>query len=148
MPKGIYDHSNQAFVAHIITSANWADPAWRARQSGLIAEGRKVGKKVDNRKYKNLATTGHDRLFDRYLYVRYGITLAEYRELERKQNGACAFCSRKPKSRRLHLDHDHSTSRVRGLLCYPCNRALGVLEKNVDKVVEYLRQEVTSSRDD
>lgn len=40
------------------------------------------------------------------------------------QDGHCALCLSEPKSRRLHIDHDHKTMEVRGLLCYRCNRAL------------------------
>ena len=39
-------------------------------------------------------------------------------------DGGCWICGRLPKNRRLATDHDHKTGRVRGLLCYPCNRFL------------------------
>lgn len=41
-----------------------------------------------------------------------------------EQAGGCAICGAEPKTRRLHVDHDHKTGAVRGLLCYRCNRAL------------------------
>jgi hypothetical protein len=41
-----------------------------------------------------------------------------------RQDGHCAICPNTPKSRRLHIDHDHKTGKVRGLLCFPCNRLL------------------------
>lgn len=43
------------------------------------------------------------------------------------QDGVCAICSRKPKAggKRMAVDHDHRTGRVRGLLCIRCNRMLG-----------------------
>jgi hypothetical protein len=37
---------------------------------------------------------------------------------------ACWLCGAKPKTRRLHIDHDHKTMRIRGLLCHLCNRGL------------------------
>lgn len=40
------------------------------------------------------------------------------------QDGHCALCLSTPKTRRLHVDRDHKTGRVRGLLCMRCNRAL------------------------
>jgi hypothetical protein len=53
-----------------------------------------------------------------------GITDAEYARLLAAQGGHCALCPNTPKTRRLHVDHDHRTGEVRGLLCYRCNRAL------------------------
>lgn len=77
------------------------------------------------------------------LFLRYGITLEEYEIVFRRQNGVCAFCGRRPSRNRLAVDHDHRTGRFRGLLCTPCNRALGNLEANMDRVVKYLRGEVS-----
>lgn len=37
------------------------------------------------------------------------------------QDGRCAICMRIPRNRRLAVDHDHNTGRVRGLLCFTCN---------------------------
>jgi hypothetical protein len=61
----------------------------------------------------------------------YGITPEEYDELLASQNGVCAICSEPdPNGIRLPIDHDHNTGRVRGLLCTPCNRALGGFKDN------------------
>jgi Autographiviridae endonuclease VII len=53
-----------------------------------------------------------------------GVTDDEYALLLEVQGGGCAICGAKPKTRRLHVDHDHKTGKVRGLLCHRCNRAL------------------------
>jgi hypothetical protein len=55
---------------------------------------------------------------------RYGITPEQYDALFIKQGGHCAICPSVPKTRRLHVDHDHTTKKVRGLLCYRCNNFL------------------------
>ena len=47
------------------------------------------------------------------------------------QDGRCALCWLEPTTR-LHVDHDHKTGRVRGLLCYRCNKGLGVFRDNVE----------------
>lgn len=79
----------------------------------------------------------------------YNLTDAEYEILREAQNYSCAICGlhesemksgagRKPT---LHIDHCHKTNKVRGLLCYSCNTALGKIEnKNLlDKFVAYLK---------
>ena len=53
---------------------------------------------------------------------RLGLTLDDYERLLADQGGVCAICKRPPKKRRLHVDHDHATGKVRGLLCFTCNR--------------------------
>ena len=46
---------------------------------------------------------------------------ALYKKLFRAQGGVCWFCGRPPKRRRLCLDHNHKTGKIRGLLCAFCN---------------------------
>ena len=63
---------------------------------------------------------------------KYGITLEQYEAMPEQQGGLCALC-KTPRNERygvLNVDHCHSTGRVRGLLCTPCNHALGVLGDN------------------
>jgi len=63
---------------------------------------------------------------------KYNITPDDYERMVKEQNGLCAICKNPPrgKTKRLSVDHDHETGKVRGLLCVPCNRALGYLENN------------------
>jgi hypothetical protein len=75
------------------------------------------------------------------LKQRYGITLDEYFVLVESQQKACAICGVIPEVK-LHVDHDHETGRIRGLLCGSCNRAIGLFKDNVNlmlKAAEYLR---------
>lgn len=56
----------------------------------------------------------------------YGLEKGEYAQLYEFQGGSCALCRRATgASRKLSVDHDHATGRVRGLLCRPCNTMLG-----------------------
>lgn len=57
-----------------------------------------------------------------------------------EQNGVCAICKFKPKTV-FHVDHCHSTGKVRGLLCINCNMALGLLKDNkmfLSQAIDYL----------
>ena len=69
-----------------------------------------------------------------------GVTDDDYARLLEAQGGGCAICGATPKTRRLHVDHDHATGRVRGLLCHRCNRALPtwVNEGWLTRAAEYL----------
>lgn len=63
---------------------------------------------------------------DRHLRRLYGITLAQYEGLLVAQDNRCAICGARPSERRrLDVDHDHESGRIRGLLCPRCNLALG-----------------------
>lgn len=76
---------------------------------------------------------------------RYGINQQDYENLLRTQNYACAICQTKePRGRhnKFHIDHDHTTNKVRGLLCDKCNRGLGFFNDDKDlleKAAEYIR---------
>ena len=75
-----------------------------------------------------------------YLRRKYGMTAAGYDELLAKQAGVCAICSTRPApGRRLHVDHDHDTGRIRGLLCFTCNNALGDFEDDAVRLREAAR---------
>lgn len=54
----------------------------------------------------------------------YGITEAQYQALVRRQKGLCDICA-KPLPEHPHIDHDHKTAIVRGVLCWWCNRLIG-----------------------
>ena len=61
---------------------------------------------------------------------KYGITLEDYERMFEEHGGVCAICGEsRPEERTLHLDHDHETGKIRGLLCFRCNNALGDFEE-------------------
>ena len=80
----------------------------------------------------------------------YGITLDQYNQILKDQNGVCAICGqpetlfdkRVNKVRSLAVDHDHKTGKVRGLLCSKHNKILGVVEDNIEMLqnhIDYLK---------
>lgn len=62
--------------------------------------------------------------------AKYGITEQVYERMKREQKNVCAICGNPPKTRALHIDHNHKTGAVRGLLCFHCNYALGRFRDN------------------
>jgi hypothetical protein len=73
----------------------------------------------------------------------YGITIEEYENLLISQNHKCAICGAdKPGGRgRWHIDHNHETQQVRGILCHKCNVGLGHFNDNTNllhKALNYL----------
>lgn len=78
------------------------------------------------------------------MFEKYGIWPEERQVLFVKQRGRCAICG-KPENeckRALHIDHDHATKKVRGLLCFYCNRhRVGRLNLYwAEKVYNYLKK--------
>jgi hypothetical protein len=83
-------------------------------------------------------------LADREYHLRrkYGITNERYIEMLEAQSGVCAICNKpRPEDRTLHVDHDHETGVVRGLLCFRCNQALGSFREEYElfqRAADYL----------
>ena len=76
------------------------------------------------------------------LLERYGLTWKTFHALLDSQEGKCKICGNEltaevsaPRARQACVDHDHTTGKVRGVLCSNCNLALG-----------YLKDSVTSAR--
>ena len=80
-----------------------------------------------------------------HLKRKYGINEEEYGRLLSLQCGCCAICGKSMSDykRKLAVDHDHSSGKVRGLLCVKCNGGIGCFEENpllFDKAKEYLHK--------
>ena len=70
---------------------------------------------------------------DGYLRRKYGIGVEDYDRMFEAQGGVCAICRKpRPEERTLHVDHDHETGEIRGLLCFRCNNALGDFDEDFD----------------
>jgi len=74
----------------------------------------------------------------------YNISLETYDQMFKDQNGNCAICGLPQLMKRLAVDHDHKTGKIRGLLCTNCNTKLRVIEDNefVEKAEIYLKATV------
>jgi hypothetical protein len=70
----------------------------------------------------------------KYVYARhiektYGISIDEYNLMVEASGGRCAICQRLSV---LVIDHNHTTGKVRGLLCKNCNFGIGLLGDSID----------------
>jgi hypothetical protein len=81
---------------------------------------------------------------------KYGIDLDAYEEMLKKQKGVCLICGKSETKKTryggistLHIDHDHTNGRIRGLLCHKCNCAIGMFCEDtqiLEKAIKYLSQ--------
>jgi len=69
---------------------------------------------------------------------RYGLTLEEYETMEKNQNGCCAIC-KTPFEKNGEIDHNHTSGKIRGLLCHHCNIALGSFKDNPEILKNAIR---------
>jgi hypothetical protein len=93
---------------------------WRSRNKDHVNELARRRRAERGDEYKRKEREGH-------LLRKYGLRIRDFETLRLAQLGMCAIC-RSVEWDRLHVDHDHQTGVVRGLLCGKCNKAIGLLE--------------------
>jgi len=141
MRDGFRNDCKRCFLraAHDRHAANPGPARERARQwNRENAEHRQVYME----EYKR---SGRKRVADRKSHLKrtFGITEADYERILSSQGGGCAICGRPPGGRKLHVDHDHDSGEVRGLLCFACNVAIGHLRDDpmiAIKLLDYLER--------
>ncbi len=110
---------------------------------------RRANDKITGKKYRQ-SSNGQRVQRAAGLKWKYGVTLAEYDVMFEAQGGVCAICG-KPEIatdksgvvKRLAVDHDHDSGKIRGLLCFKCNSMVGFVQDDSDiflKVSDYLRR--------
>jgi len=76
----------------------------------------------------------------------FGLTIEDYSNMAKDQDGKCAICGSAigdSAGRRLYVDHNHSTGKVRGLLCSSCNFGIGNFKDSVEllrSAIKYLEE--------
>lgn len=75
----------------------------------------------------------------------YGITLEDYDNLLKSQGGKCACCRKNQEEheKTFHIDHCHKTGKVRGIVCFHCNSALGMIKDSIEtteNIISYLKK--------
>src|SRR6185295_2159188 len=91
------------------------------------------------REYDQLPRTKVKRKF-KHLKARYGLSATQYEAMLREQNSRCVICQKI--MNRPHVDHNHKTNEVRGILCAPCNMYIGHIKENpevLERAIDYLK---------
>ena len=102
-------------------------------------------KECDKARVKARHQANPERTRNNDLKRNYGITLQEHQEIFDEQKGDCAICKGEGdgKWKKLCVDHDHKTGKVRQLLCRNCNMVLGQVGDNVnllEEMIKYLQK--------
>jgi len=123
-------HRREQYLKH-------KDKEKETRRKYLIKNREKVLEK--QRKYNK---ENPDKRKSAILKYEYGITLDQYNEMFKEQEGKCAICQRHQNklTRTLCVDHDHKTNKVRALLCLTCNTDVSVVENRLEEMTNYLNK--------
>jgi hypothetical protein len=81
-----------------------------------------------------------------HLLRSYGLSVADIDRMLAAQHGVCAICHTAPA---IHVDHDHRTGSVRGMLCFRCNAALGQFDDDplvLRRAARYLERSPSAER--
>ncbi len=77
----------------------------------------------------------------KHLRVSYGLTIKQHKQMYLDQDGCCLLCDKPIEYSKVHTDHDHSTGRVRGLLCARCNLGMCFIDDAdfMQRTIEYVK---------
>ncbi len=107
----------------------------------------RADKKAERAAYdaKRRAAPGYrEKTWEQFILKEYGITGEEYHSLFKAQDGRCAICGihQDDLRKKLSVDHNHTTGKVRGLLCDKCNQGLGYFNDSPERLktaIEYVK---------
>jgi hypothetical protein len=141
-------HRNECKVCfRLLWKARYdADPVRRRRavQRAQAWQQRNPDQHAENQRRVRAKPGFARRMRAGHLKRKYGITIDDYEAMLVAQGGGCAIChAPEPEGHSLHVDHDHDTGAVRGLLCFNCNAGLGKFGEDIELLsaaVVYLRR--------
>lgn len=94
------------------------------------------------RKYaREWARQNPDKIKNYKLIKEFGITLEQYNNMFREQQGCCVVCGKHQSELKLSLavDHNHASGNIRQLLCNHCNLILGLVRDSVPLLKEFIK---------
>ncbi len=86
-------------------------------------------KRESKRRYKQ-TVKGKFAYWKHHIKAAYGMTPEDYYAMFDKQKGSCGICKKEVNGKRMCIDHDHVTGKIRELICDRCNKAIGLCEDN------------------
>lgn len=125
---------------------------WTNKKTGEVVRTRNRCRKCRSKKInKTLLENGKIKQYRRTYEIKksFGITQEQYNRMLYDQNLECAACSKSwelDKSvdvRAWPVDHCHQTGKIRGIICPPCNKALGFVEDSIETLeglIKYLKE--------
>lgn len=117
-------------------------PGRDSRCRGCNNERRQAYRKPEDgqRYYANQKSKDPEFYRETNLRKNYGIGIAEFESILLDQGGKCAVCEGPALGKgRYHVDHDHKTGQIRGLLCHKCNVALGMVQDSIPHLLLLVR---------
>jgi hypothetical protein len=127
---------------------------WKQKNRLHVNEWAREDRKNNPEKYKEWSKAGREkagtlRSIKDVTRIR-GITLEHYYQMIGGQDNRCSICNeretrlnRMGNVARLCIDHNHSTNKVRALLCHNCNQVIGHCKESIEilqKAIEYLKK--------
>lgn len=109
---------------------------YRAKNKEIISEKKRIYHKIN----PHIKRKSH-------LKKEFNLTLEDYTKMLNAQFGKCKICGIDKVDNRqhkhFHIDHNHNTGKIRGLLCSKCNTLLGASKDNIDilkNAIKYLEE--------
>jgi hypothetical protein len=135
-PEKVKEHKRRYRQRHAVRLAAQRAAEFQANKAKKYAERQKwidanpemVAAQAVRRRLREM----HGRL-NSDLEFQYNVTADQYARINEAQGGVCAIC-KKPndttRTKRLFVDHNHTTGRLRALLCHSCNAGLGYFRED------------------
>jgi hypothetical protein len=130
--KQLIENNKEYKKRQLENSKNWSQNNKQRKKESGIEYRKKRGPRSKER-------------FASLIKKKYNLDYEDYLLMFKNQDNKCKLCFRKAKEgKKLHLDHCHTTGKIRGLLCAQCNWYLGFIEKDPDllnRIKVYLNYE-------
>jgi len=131
--------------------------AWKLKNKEYIREyeknyrtNNKEKMSIINKRTKNKAKLKDPEKFkiksrNSWYKTRFGLSIEDFNKLFEEQNGCCAICGRHQSevTKTFHVDHNHTTNKIRELLCPTCNQGLGFFKENIqylENAIKYIQK--------